>query len=140
MWYEGLAEGFDIDHIDGDSLNNLPSNLQAISRKENLSKRKKTQKEISKMYNISRSYVSRIEKRALTKLLREFVKNKNFEKILLASQEKIVYACLSLRPKHIEELMEETGISLQELTNLLFDMEMKHYIKQPLKNYFIIQS
>lgn len=66
--------------------------------------------------------------------------NKNFEKILLASKEKIVYACLSLRPKHIEELMEETGISLQELTNLLFDMEMKHYIKQPLKNYFIIQS
>ena len=66
--------------------------------------------------------------------------NKNFEKILLASKEKIVYACLSLRPKHIEELMEETGISLQELTNLLFDMEMKQYIKQPLKNYFIIQS
>ena len=66
--------------------------------------------------------------------------NKNFEKILLASQEKIVYACLSLRPKHMEELMEETGISLPDLTNLLFDMEMKHYIKQPLKNYFIIQS
>lgn len=66
--------------------------------------------------------------------------NKNFEKILLASREKIVYACLSLRPKHIEELMEETGISLPELTNLLFDMEMKNYIKQPLKNYFIIQS
>ena len=34
-----------------------------------------TQKEISKMYNISRSYVSRIEKRALTKLLFEFKKN-----------------------------------------------------------------
>lgn len=34
-----------------------------------------TQKEISKMYNISRSYVSRIEKRALTKLLSEFKKN-----------------------------------------------------------------
>lgn len=34
-----------------------------------------TQKEISKMYKISRSYVSRIEKRALTKLLSEFKKN-----------------------------------------------------------------
>ena len=34
-----------------------------------------TQKEISKELNISRSYVSRIEKRALTKLLREFMKN-----------------------------------------------------------------
>ena len=67
-------------------------------------------------------------------------KNKSSEKILLASREKIVYACLSLRPKHIEELQEETSISLPELTSLLFDMEMKHYIKQPLKNYFIIQS
>ena len=35
-----------------------------------------TQKEISKKLGISRSYVSRIEKRALTKILREFLKNK----------------------------------------------------------------
>ena len=37
-----------------------------------------TQKKISKKLGISRSYVSRIEKRALTKLLREFIKNKKF--------------------------------------------------------------
>jgi len=36
-----------------------------------------TQKEIAKEFGISRSYVSRIEKRALVKLLREFMKNKN---------------------------------------------------------------
>ena len=35
-----------------------------------------TQKEIAKELGISRSYVSRIEKRALTKMLREFIKNK----------------------------------------------------------------
>ena len=34
-----------------------------------------TQKEIASDLNISRSYVSRIEKRALTKLLREFIRN-----------------------------------------------------------------
>lgn len=34
-----------------------------------------TQKEIAKSLGISRSYVSRIEKRALTKMLREFIKN-----------------------------------------------------------------
>ena len=33
-----------------------------------------TQKEIAKKLKISRSYVSRIEKRALTKILREFLK------------------------------------------------------------------
>ena len=37
-----------------------------------------TQKEIAKYMNISRSYVSRIEKRALTKILREFIKNKDY--------------------------------------------------------------
>ncbi|MBO5176369.1 MAG: DNA-processing protein DprA [Lachnospiraceae bacterium] len=73
-------------------------------------------------------------------ILKKSTKNHCFEKNVLASREKIVYACLSLRPKHIEELQEETGISLPELTSLLFDMEMKQYIKQPLKNYFIIQG
>lgn len=34
-----------------------------------------TQKEIAKNLGISRSYVSRIEKRAITKILREFIKN-----------------------------------------------------------------
>ena len=39
--------------------------------------KEKTQKEIAKELKISRSYVSRIEKRALTKMLREFLKNNN---------------------------------------------------------------
>lgn len=38
--------------------------------------REQTQKTIAKELKISRSYVSRIEKRALTKILREFMKNK----------------------------------------------------------------
>ena len=38
--------------------------------------KEETQKNISKKLNISRSYVSRIEKRALTKLLREFLREK----------------------------------------------------------------
>lgn len=41
-------------------------------------KEEKTQKEIAKMMGISRSYVSRIEKRAVTKILREFIKSKNY--------------------------------------------------------------
>ena len=40
-------------------------------------KKDMTQKEIAKELNISRSYVSRIEKRALTKILREFKKSGN---------------------------------------------------------------
>ncbi|MGM9881394.1 MAG: RNA polymerase sporulation sigma factor SigK [Bacilli bacterium] len=39
-----------------------------------------TQKEIAKELGISRSYVSRIEKRAITKILREFIKKENHSK------------------------------------------------------------
>lgn len=47
-----------------------------IKRYGLLNQKEKTQKEIAKELNISRSYVSRIEKRALTKMLKEFIKNK----------------------------------------------------------------
>ncbi len=47
-----------------------------IKRYGLLNKKEKTQKEIAQEINISRSYVSRIEKRALTKMLKEFIKNK----------------------------------------------------------------
>ncbi len=40
-------------------------------------KKEQTQKQIAKEMNISRSYVSRIEKRALMKMLKEFLKSKN---------------------------------------------------------------
>ena len=45
-----IPDKYDIDHIDGDSLNNLPSNLQAISRKQNLQKRQLSQKQIAQNY------------------------------------------------------------------------------------------
>lgn len=49
--------------------------LEIISLRYGLNNEKEhTQREIAKMHNISRSYVSRIEKRALTKLLQEFKK------------------------------------------------------------------
>lgn len=48
-----------------------------IKRYGLLNQKEKTQKEIAKSLNISRSYVSRIEKRALTKMLKEFIKNKS---------------------------------------------------------------
>ncbi len=72
-----------------DNINLLEKYLNILSERERIIIFKRyglfnyeelTQKEIAKELHISRSYVSRIEKRALTKLLREFVKNKNFEK------------------------------------------------------------
>lgn len=64
-----------------DKLNNYlkvltPREKTIIKKRYGLDNEKeRTQKEISKSLGISRSYVSRIEKRALTKILKEFIKN-----------------------------------------------------------------
>ena len=69
-----------------DNIQELYNYLDLLSSREKeiiikryglFNQKEKTQMEISKEYNISRSYVSRIEKRALTKMLREFIKNNN---------------------------------------------------------------
>ncbi len=58
------------------SLNNREKEI--IIKRYGLNNTKEmTQKEIAKELNISRSYVSRIEKRAITKIFREFIKNKD---------------------------------------------------------------
>ena len=57
-----------------DILNPREKNI-IIKRYGLFNEKETTQKEIAKELNISRSYVSRIEKRALTKLLREFIRN-----------------------------------------------------------------
>lgn len=77
---------FAIDIHNQENINRLDKYFKVLTprEKEILEQRyglneqdKLTQKEIAKKYDISRSYVSRIEKRALTKMLREYIKNKN---------------------------------------------------------------
>ncbi len=54
---------------------------------------------------------------------------------LLETKEKIVYASLSL-PKHMNEIVGETNISISELTEILMNLELNNYIKQIRKNYY----
>lgn len=70
-------------------------------------------------------------------ILTKFQKN---QKLLLETEEKIVYACLSLHPKHMEQIAAETKMTIPDLTAVLFALEMKQYIRQPMKNYYMIQS
>ena len=58
-----------------------PREKEILNRRYGLNNQdEETQKTISKKLGISRSYVSRIEKRALTKILREFIKNNKYDK------------------------------------------------------------
>lgn len=67
-----------------DNINLLKDYFNVLSEREKtilvkryglLNEEEQTQKEIARELHISRSYVSRIEKRALTKVLREYMKN-----------------------------------------------------------------
>lgn len=77
---------FALDIHNKDNINLLDKYFNVLTNREKeiLEKRyglneqdKMTQKDIAKYFKISRSYVSRIEKRALTKILKEYIKNKN---------------------------------------------------------------
>ena len=69
-----------------DNINLLGKYLHLLNKREKeiiikryglFNNKEQTQKEIAKELKISRSYVSRIEKRALTKIFREFIKENN---------------------------------------------------------------
>lgn len=59
---------------------------------------------------------------------------------MLETKEKIVYANLSYNPKHIDELMLDTKFSLSEIMESLVSLELKGYIKQTMKNFYIVCS
>lgn len=66
-------------------------------------------------------------------------KNKK-SNILLETEEKIVYANLSLTPKHVETLLEETALPVDNLLAALLMLELKDLIIQPVKNYYALQN
>ncbi|SHO49902.1 DNA-processing protein DprA [Anaerocolumna xylanovorans] len=62
--------------------------------------------------------------------------NKKNDKLLEAN-EKIVYACLSRIPKHLNDIAKEADFPIGELASLLFQLESKNYIKQIRANYYV---
>lgn len=56
----------------------------------------------------------------------------------LVMNEKKVYSCLSLEPKYIDYIIEETGYNVQETISILFGLETKGLIKQTVKNYYSV--
>lgn len=58
-------------------------------------------------------------------------------KIPLESEEKLVYTCLDLYPKSLETMAQETGLSVTRLLTVVFELEMKGYIQEISKNYYV---
>ena len=55
---------------------------------------------------------------------------------LLERKEKIVYACLSHLPKHMNEIAGETNLHIDELSVILLQLEIKKLAKEIRKNYY----
>ncbi|MBQ3781871.1 MAG: DNA-processing protein DprA [Lachnospiraceae bacterium] len=60
----------------------------------------------------------------------------NAEPCELDTPEKILYASLSLEPKHIETIVEETGFLVTECLALLLKMELDGFVNQTSQNWY----
>ena len=61
----------------------------------------------------------------------------NFNKLLLEKDESLVYACLGLRPKSMEDLLKKTGFPMPQLADILQRLIQKDFITESFKNYYI---
>lgn len=65
------------------------------------------------------------------------VKDMRKSEKLLDNKEKIVYDCLSLDPKNIEEIINITNFTVSEVISILFRLELNGYVSQIVKDYYI---
>ncbi len=66
------------------------------------------------------------------------VKKKSEEKTKmgLAKNLKLVYSGIDFQPKHVDEILENCGLPMQEVLYSLLQLELQGYIFQPVKNYY----
>lgn len=67
----------------------------------------------------------------------EKVKNLTENKIALESTENLVYSCLDLYPKNLNELAHITGMKIPALINVLVSLELQGYVCEFSKNHYI---
>ncbi len=54
----------------------------------------------------------------------------------LAKKEKMVYSCLDFKPKHLEEIISETGIGVSECMGILLELELGGYAFRSANHYY----
>lgn len=58
-------------------------------------------------------------------------------KIVLESTEKLVYSCLTFEPRSLGELLEQTNLQISILLDHLIALQLKGYVKEVSKNYYV---
>lgn len=59
------------------------------------------------------------------------------EKLLLEKEESLVYSCVDLRPKNVEEILQKSGMSMPGLAQVLASLVQKGFITETFKNCYI---
>lgn len=77
------------------------------------------------------------EMRTMGYLEKNFIEKSDKNKKMLESTENILYSCLDLFPKGVHQLMEETGLEPVQIMETLVALELKGYIQEISKNYYI---
>lgn len=77
------------------------------------------------------------EMKTMGYLRKNFAKKSDKNKKMLESTENILYSCLDLFPKGVHQLIEETGLEPFQVMETLVALELKGYIQEISKNYYI---
>ena len=67
-------------------------------------------------------------------------KNKIKNEKMLESAEKLVYSCLGLYPKDLNQLVSETKLDIKEVLEKLVSLELQGYVREISKNHYIISE
>ncbi len=57
---------------------------------------------------------------------------------MLETAEKLVYSCLGLYPKNVDQVVRETKLCIQEVLELLVSLELQGYIREISKNHYVV--
>ena len=55
---------------------------------------------------------------------------------MACKHEEMVYSCLDLQPKNIEEIFQEIPLKSGEIMEILLKLELEGLIMEPVKNYY----
>lgn len=64
-------------------------------------------------------------------------RQESFHNLLLEKEESMVYSCVDLRPKNVEELLQQTGLTMPLLAQGLAGLVQKGFITETFKNCYI---
>jgi DNA processing protein len=64
------------------------------------------------------------------------IKNQKKEQILLEKDEILVYSCLDLHPKFINNIIEETGLNLLNVLHALDSLKANKLVQETFQNYY----